>query len=183
MPGLPDPGRAGSLQFLTRELRPTVTVGFVGVPARILPRIIICLSETFGLVLSQNQCMPVRISKNFRFEAAHWLPGMPEGHKCRRLHGHSFKIEVHLVGETDPETGILIDFGDIKTVVKPYIEMLDHYCLNEVGERLGDPLLCNPSSENLAQWFYEQLNDQLPGLYSVVVHETCTSRCEYRQQF
>ena len=127
--------------------------------------------------------MPVKISKSFRFESAHWLPGMPEGHKCRRMHGHSFKVTVQVVGETDPVTGILIDFGDIKTVVKPYIDMLDHWCLNDVGERLNDDLLRNPTSENLSQWFFEQLAPLIPGLYSVLVHETCTSSCEYRPHF
>jgi 6-pyruvoyltetrahydropterin/6-carboxytetrahydropterin synthase len=73
-----------------------------------------------------------------------------------------------------------MDFGDIKQVVKPYVEMLDHWCINEVGEQTNDPLLQNPSSENLAQWFFETLKPLLPFLYSVVIHETCTSRCEYR---
>ncbi|MDP5169785.1 MAG: 6-carboxytetrahydropterin synthase QueD [Bacteroidia bacterium] len=127
--------------------------------------------------------MPAKISKSFRFESAHWLPGMPEGHKCRRMHGHSFKMSVQVVGEADPETGILIDFGDIKTTVKPYIEMLDHWCINDVGERLDDHLLKNPTSENLSKWFFHQLKDQIPGLYSIIVHETCTSHCEYREEF
>ncbi len=126
--------------------------------------------------------MPVIISKSFRFEAAHWLPGMPEGHKCRRMHGHSFKIKVRVQGITDPDTGILMDFGDIKQVVKPYIEMLDHWCINDVGERLGEPLLQNPTSENLAEWLYHELEGKLTGLLSILVYETCTSECEYRPQ-
>lgn len=127
--------------------------------------------------------MPVLITKKFRFEAAHYLPTMPEGHKCRRLHGHSFRMEVNLLGEINPETGLLMDFGDIKQVVKPYVDLLDHWCINEVGERDDEPLLLNPSSENLAQWFYEKLQPLLPTLYSVVIHETCTTRCEYRASF
>lgn len=106
---------------------------------------------------------------------------MPEGHKCRRLHGHSFRVEVNVQGDINPDTGLLMDFGDIKAVVKPYIDMLDHYCLNEVGAEQGIPLLENPSSENIAKWFFETLEPQLPGLFSVVVHETCTVRCEYRK--
>lgn len=124
--------------------------------------------------------MPVLITKKFRFESAHFLPAMPEGHKCRRMHGHSFKMEVNLAGEIDPESGLLMDFGDIKRIVSPFVDQLDHWCINEVGERLGDPLLLNPSSENLSQWFFERLRPLLPGLYSIVIHETCTSRCEYR---
>ncbi|MDX1909081.1 MAG: 6-carboxytetrahydropterin synthase QueD [Bacteroidia bacterium] len=124
--------------------------------------------------------MPVRISKKFRFESAHFLPAMPEGHQCRRLHGHSFKMDVNVEGEADPETGLLMDFGDIKKIAQPYVDLLDHWCINEVGERLGEPLLSNPSSENLARWFYEKLAPHLPGLYSITVYETCTTRCEYR---
>lgn len=127
--------------------------------------------------------MPVVISKTFRFEAAHWLPGMPEGHKCRRLHGHSFVVDVHVMGNTDPETGILMDFGDIKKATAPFIDKLDHWCLNEIGEQDNDPLLKNPTSENLAEWFFQQLEPLIPGLYSIVVHETCTSQCEYRPAF
>jgi len=124
--------------------------------------------------------MPTLITKKFTFEAAHWLPGMPEGHKCRRMHGHSFLFEVNLLGEVDAQTGVLVDFGDIKAVVKPYVDRLDHWCLNEVGERDNEPLLQNPTSENLAKWLYHELEGQLSGLYSIVFHETCTTRCEYR---
>jgi len=124
--------------------------------------------------------MPVLITKQFRFEAAHWLPGMPEGHKCRRMHGHSFVFDVNVLGEVDPQTGILMDFGDIKQVVKPYVDMLDHWCINEVGDREQEPLLQNPTSENLAQWLYRELQPQLLGLFSIIVYETCTTRCEYR---
>jgi len=127
--------------------------------------------------------MPVLLTKEFQFESAHYLPKMPEGHKCRRLHGHSFKVEITIAGEIDPETGILIDFGDIKKVVKPYIDMLDHWLINEVAETHNIPLLKNPTSENLAKWFYITLKPQLPELFSIIVHETCTSRCEYRENF
>jgi len=124
--------------------------------------------------------MPVIISKTFRFEAAHHLPMMPEGHKCRRLHGHSFVIEVHVKGETNPSTGILIDFAEIKHIVKPLIDQLDHYYLNEVGEKYNIELLKNPTSEHLAQWLFEELKPRLAGLDCIIVHETCTSKCEYR---
>lgn len=125
--------------------------------------------------------MPVTISKTFRFEAAHHLPMMPEGHKCRRLHGHSFIIEVHIKGETNPQTGILIDFGEIKEIAQPLIDMLDHQYLNEVGEKYKIALLQNPTSEHLAQWFYENLKPKLPQLDCIVVHETCTSKCIYSE--
>lgn len=121
----------------------------------------------------------VIITKQFHFESAHFLPKMPVGHKCRRMHGHSFKIEVKIAGEPDAETGILMDFATLKEIVKPLIDMLDHYVLNEVGEELNDDLLKNPTSENIAKWFFESLKDKLP-LYSIIVHETCTSYCEYK---
>ncbi|MCL4135445.1 UNVERIFIED_CONTAM: hypothetical protein GTU68_044028 [Idotea baltica] len=127
--------------------------------------------------------MPVLITKTFKFEAAHYLPTMPEGHKCRRMHGHSFKIEVNVKGDIDPKTGYLIDFGEIKKIVNPLIDKLDHWCINEVGEREKSDLLLNPTSENLAKWFYLSLKPEFPGLYSVLVHETCTSKCEYRDSF
>ncbi|MEL6591220.1 MAG: 6-carboxytetrahydropterin synthase QueD [Bacteroidota bacterium] len=127
--------------------------------------------------------MPAIITKKFTFEAAHHLPQMPEGHKCRRLHGHSFRLEVNVLGEIDPSTGMVMDFGDIKAVVKPYVDYLDHWCINDVAERDNIELLKNPTSENLAHWLYEEIKPKLPGLYSVVVHETCTSRCEYRPHF
>ncbi|GAB4422941.1 MAG: 6-carboxytetrahydropterin synthase QueD [Bacteroidia bacterium] len=95
------------------------------------------------------------------------------------MHGHSFRIEVQLLGEADPQTGILLDFGEVKRIVKPYIDLLDHWCINDVAERDGIDLLRNPTSENLARWYYETLQPLLPALYCVVVHETCTSRCAY----
>ncbi|MCB9233410.1 MAG: 6-carboxytetrahydropterin synthase QueD [Bacteroidia bacterium] len=124
--------------------------------------------------------MPVFLTKKFDFEAAHYLPAFPEGHKCRRLHGHSFKVEIKLMGEIDPKTGILVDFAEIKSVVKPYIEMLDHYCLNEVAEVHNIDLLRQPTSENLAKWLFQEIKPLLPQLDSVVVHETCTSMAEYK---
>ncbi len=117
----------------------------------------------------------VEIAKSFRFEAAHLLPNVPEGHKCRRLHGHSFRFEVKLAGEADPHTGWLLDFGDISRVVKPLIEnSLDHRYLNDV------PGLENPTSENLAIWLWQRIRPELPQLAEIVVYETCNSCCIYR---
>jgi 6-pyruvoyltetrahydropterin/6-carboxytetrahydropterin synthase len=118
--------------------------------------------------------MFVRLSKSFHFEAAHDLPTFPEGHKCRRLHGHSFRFDVIVEGEVEPAKGYLIDYGDIKTVVDPIVKKLDHYYLNEIEG------LSNPTSEVLAGWLWDHVKPLLPMLASIVVHETCTSSCEYR---
>lgn len=117
--------------------------------------------------------MRVKLSKTFSFEAAHDLPTFPEGHKCRRLHGHSFRFDVVVEGEVDPAKGYLIDYGDIKQVAGPIVKRLDHYYLNEIDG------LSNPTSEVIAKWIFEQIKPALPLLHSIVVYETCTSTCEY----
>ena len=118
--------------------------------------------------------MKVRLTKTFRFEAAHVLPTFPDGHKCRRLHGHSFRIDVIVEGDVDAQRGYLIDFGDIKHVVDPIVRRLDHYYLNDIAG------LENSTSENLSRWLWDQIKPSLPLLAGIVVHETCTSSCEYR---
>lgn len=117
--------------------------------------------------------MHVRLVKSFGFEAAHWLPTFPEGHKCRRLHGHSFMVEVIVEGDAPEEKGYLIDFAEIRKVIDPIQKQLDHYCLNEIDG------LSNPTSEVLAKWIWDRLKPQLPILAEIAVHETCTSRCHY----
>ncbi len=114
------------------------------------------------------------IFKRFHIEAAHRLPNVPEGHKCARLHGHSFQIEIHVGGEPDPHTGWIVDFAEIKRAFAPLHDVLDHHYLNEV------PGLSNPTSENLAIWIWQRLKPALPALSGVMVHETCTSGCVYR---
>ena len=118
--------------------------------------------------------MLVRLSKMFRFEAAHALPTFPEGHKCRRLHGHSFRFEVVVEGEVDPKKGYLIDYADIKAAADPLVRRLDHYHLNDIEG------LENPTSEVLSKWLWEKLKPTLPMLSTIIVYETCTSTCEYR---
>jgi 6-pyruvoyltetrahydropterin/6-carboxytetrahydropterin synthase len=118
--------------------------------------------------------MRARLVKSFDFEAAHWLPCFPEGHKCRRLHGHSFRVEVVVEGVVPADRGYLIDYGEIKRAIQPIKERLDHYCLNEIEG------LENPTSEMIAVWIWQRLKPVLPELAELVVHETCTSRCHYR---
>ena len=118
--------------------------------------------------------MRARLTKTFTFEAAHSLPTFPEGHRCRRLHGHSYEVEVVVAGEVDPQRGYLIDYGDIKEACRPICEQLDHHHLNEIEG------LENPTSENLARWIWQRLKPRLPMLAAIIIHETCTSQCEYR---
>jgi 6-pyruvoyltetrahydropterin/6-carboxytetrahydropterin synthase len=118
--------------------------------------------------------MRVRLSKTFSFEAAHFLPTFPEHHKCRRLHGHSFRFDVIVEGDIPEGKGYLIDYGEIKVVTDPLVQQLDHYLLNDL------PGLSNPTSEMIAVWIYDRLKPALPLLAAVIVHETCTSSCEYR---
>jgi len=124
---------------------------------------------------SYNRIMPhdVELVKDFRFEAAHWLPNAPENHKCRRMHGHSFRGEVAVRGEVDPATGWLIDFAELKRAVDPLVAQLDHYLLNEI------PGLENPTSEMLAVWLWDRLAPNVPLLHRVTIEETCTTRCHY----
>ncbi len=113
------------------------------------------------------------ISKSFRIEAAHRLPHVPAGHKCARLHGHSFVIDVHVRGPLDPVLGWVMDYADIKSAFAPLGDQLDHNCLNDIDG------LDNPTSENLARWIWARLKPRLPLLARIVVHETCTSSCTY----
>lgn len=116
----------------------------------------------------------MEIFKEFSFEAAHRLPNVPPGHKCSRLHGHSFRCEVHVRGEVGRESGWILDFAEIKAAFEPLHRELDHNYLNEVEG------LANPTSENVARWIWRRLRPGLPGLSAVVVRETCTSGCIYR---
>jgi 6-pyruvoyltetrahydropterin/6-carboxytetrahydropterin synthase len=115
----------------------------------------------------------VEIFRVFTVEAAHRLPNVPAGHKCSRLHGHSFRIEVHVGGPVDPETGWVMDFADLKRACSPTFDRLDHHYLNEIDG------LDNPTSENLARWVWTQVKPIVPGLTRIVIHETCTSGCSY----
>lgn len=115
----------------------------------------------------------VELVKDFRFEAAHFLPNVPVGHKCRRVHGHSFRGEIAVRGPVDPKLGWVIDFADLRRAVEPLVERLDHYLLNDIAG------LENPTAELLAIWIWRELVPHLPQLHRVTIEETCTSRCHY----
>ena len=113
----------------------------------------------------------MNIYKEFRFEAAHRLPHVPEGHKCGRLHGHSFLVRVEVEGPIEEESGWIMDFADIKKAAGPIVERLDHRYLNEIDG------LENPTSEVIARWIWDRLKPVLPLLSRLTVAETCTSGC------
>jgi 6-pyruvoyltetrahydropterin/6-carboxytetrahydropterin synthase len=115
----------------------------------------------------------VEIFKAFTLESAHRLPNVPAGHKCARVHGHSFRVEIHVRGPVDAHLGWVMDFADLKAAFQPLYQQLDHHYLNDV------PGLENPTSENLARWIWQHLRPSLPQLSAVVVHETCTSGARY----
>jgi 6-pyruvoyltetrahydropterin/6-carboxytetrahydropterin synthase len=117
----------------------------------------------------------VELFKEFTFEAAHRLPNVAADHKCARLHGHSYRVTIHVTGDVDPESGMVTDFANITAAFKPISEQyLDHYFLNEIEG------LENPTSENLARWIWARLSPSLPKLSAVQVRETCTSGVIYR---
>ena len=113
------------------------------------------------------------IFRVFQVEAAHYLPNVPSDHKCSRMHGHSFRIEVHVTGEPGEHSGWVMDFADLRKAFQPVFDRIDHHCLNEVDG------LDNPTSENLAKWIWSQLSRDLPGLSKIVVQETCNAGCIY----
>lgn len=113
------------------------------------------------------------IFKEFTVEAAHRLPHVPPGHRCGRLHGHSFRIEIHVKGAVNRESGWVMDFADIKHAFQPIHDQLDHNYLNDIDG------LANPTSENLSRWIWTHLRPSLPLLNRVIVRETCTSGAIY----
>jgi 6-pyruvoyltetrahydropterin/6-carboxytetrahydropterin synthase len=118
--------------------------------------------------------MIMELRKTFQFEAAHRLPNLQPGHKCHRLHGHSFQVELVIEGPLDPHFGWVMDYAEIKQIFKPFWEQLDHNYLNEIEG------LENPTSEIISKWIWGKIKPQLPLLKEVVVAETCTARCVYR---
>jgi 6-pyruvoyltetrahydropterin/6-carboxytetrahydropterin synthase len=126
------------------------------------------------MVRHGNGIDKMELRKTFQFEAAHRLPNLQPGHKCHRLHGHSFQVELVIEGPVDAHFGWVMDYAEIKQIFRPFWEQLDHNYLNEIKG------LENPTSENISKWIWEQVKPQLPLLKEVVVAETCTARCVYR---
>lgn len=105
------------------------------------------------------------VFKELGFEAAHRLPNVPDGHKCARLHGHSFRVTVHVSGPVGEASGWVVDFADISAACAPVVEALDHRYLNDIDG------LDNPTSERIAVWIWDRVAPTLPGLSRIVVQE------------
>jgi 6-pyruvoyltetrahydropterin/6-carboxytetrahydropterin synthase len=108
----------------------------------------------------------MKITQAFRFEAAHRLPRVPPTHRCHRMHGHSYRIELQLSGAVDPNTGFVLDFFDIERAFGPLLARLDHHCLNDIDG------LDNPTAENIASWIWARIKPELAQLSNVRVFET-----------
>ena len=113
------------------------------------------------------------IYKEFTFDSAHKLPNVPDGHKCKNLHGHTYKLTVYLEGEIDEKLGWVMDFNELKQVMKPLLNRMDHHYLNDL------PGLENPTSEVLVRWIWNQVQPALPLLSKMELRETPTSGVVY----
>ena len=122
-------------------------------------------------VSPKKPALITELTKEFTFEAAHRLPNVPPGHKCARLHGHSYTVEVTLRGPVDPHYGWIVDFAVLTETWQGLRAQLDHRLLNDI------PGLENPTSELLAAWLFERIH--IPGtqVSRLRVSETCTSAC------
>ncbi len=116
----------------------------------------------------------MKITQAFTFEAAHRLPCVPPTHRCYRMHGHSYRVELRLEGTLDPATGFVVDFFDVEHAFAPLLAQLDHQCLNEIDG------LSNPTAENIAVWIWERVKASLPLMAAVVVYETPNCWAEYQ---
>lgn len=110
----------------------------------------------------------------FSIAAGRRLTGVPEGHPCARIHGHTFRVRVTVSGPVNPVTGFVIDFADVQRAFAPLHDALDHRFLNDI------PGLGNPTSEHLAAWIFHQLEPELPGLSAVEITETGASGVVFR---
>ncbi len=111
------------------------------------------------------------IAKTFDFDAAHFLPNVHDGHKCKRMHGHTYRVELRLQGPVD-ERGMVCDYAEISAAWLPIHEALDHRTLNDI------PGLENPTTEILAPWILREFKKSRLPVVSVRVYESSTTYCE-----
>ncbi|GHC79190.1 6-carboxytetrahydropterin synthase QueD [Limoniibacter endophyticus] len=118
----------------------------------------------------------MKITQSFTFEAAHHLPNVPQTHRCHRMHGHSYRVELQLEGPVDPQSGFVVDFFDVEKAFGPLLSQLDHHTLNDIEG------LKNPTAENISIWIWERTKPLLPQLVQVRVFETSMCWAEYDGQ-
>jgi 6-pyruvoyltetrahydropterin/6-carboxytetrahydropterin synthase len=127
----------------------------------------------FAPYLKYQNFAAMLLYKEFTFDSAHFLPNVPDGHKCKEMHGHTYRLRVWLQGKPDPQLGWIIDFAVLKSIVKPVVAELDHKCMNNV------PGLENPTCELIAVWIWDRLKPMLPAMARIELHETPTSGVIY----
>lgn len=115
----------------------------------------------------------MEIYKEFSFDSAHYLPNVPEGHKCKNMHGHTYRLRVYVQGEPHPHYGWIMDFKELKDAVGKVIDELDHRIINEI------PGLQNPTAENITIWIWNQVKPLIPQLSKLELHETPTTGVIY----
>lgn len=113
------------------------------------------------------------IYKIFRFDAAHYLPNVPADHKCGRMHGHTYTLKVSVSGKPSIHTGWIMDFSELKGIVKPWVTLLDHHVLNDIEG------LENPTAEILCLWLWKNLKPAMRGLSRIEINETQDSGVVY----
>ena len=122
----------------------------------------------FEVILNEMQ-----IFKDFTFDSAHSLPNVPDDHKCKAIHGHTYRLKVSLEGDLDPDLGWVMDFTDLKNIVKPVIDQIDHKYMNDLEG------LENPTCEAIAIWLWNRIKPNLPLLIRIELNETPTSGTVY----
>lgn len=115
----------------------------------------------------------MEIFREFTFDAAHRLDHLPEGHKCARVHGHTYRLTVFLAGPLDPVVGWIVDFAEVKRAVTEVLEPLDHHLLNDV------PGLEQPTTERIIVWLWDRLRERLPQVTRLELWENATSGAVY----
>ncbi|MGI8893522.1 MAG: 6-carboxytetrahydropterin synthase QueD [Bacteroidia bacterium] len=116
----------------------------------------------------------MEIFKKYYFDSAHYLPNVPENHKCRNMHGHTYKLIVFVKGDTDIDKGWVMDFAELKNAINPIIEIVDHKILNDISG------LENPTCENIAKWLWIKIKEKIPALIRIELHETPTTGVIYQ---
>ncbi len=117
--------------------------------------------------------LALEVFREFTFDAAHRLENLPEGHKCARMHGHTYRLRVHVGGSIDERVGWIVDFAEVKRLTNEVIGELDHRVLNEVQG------LEQPTTERIVVWIWDRLRERLPGLARLELWENANSGVAY----